>query len=242
MEVDRVTGHANRQVRVQGRVVERVNQFLPVEHIDIDMVRHFGKITVQNHRQVLHPHGTQLEFPQVPVAERLAAEERTAAEWMNTQQTGVAPLVEAFQQAGVKPPAKITDTFNSWISINDPEKDSVEAAQRVLRTPPHSADSITTQFISAAISALAGLALIFLVLLRWKTRITLDDDTLTVTTFGYTARHALADLKSVDDAQWEKRGILRLTFPSGTVTLDAWHHTGVRPLAERLLPKKPDQA
>lgn len=177
-----------------------------------------------------------------PVAERLAAEEHTAAEWMNTQQTGVAPLVEAFQQAGVKPPAKITDTFNSWISINDPEKDSVEAAQRVLRTPPHSADSITTQFISAAISALAGLALIFLVLLRWKTRITLDDDTLTVTTFGYTARHALADLKSVDDAQWEKRGILRLTFPSGTVTLDAWHHTGVRPLAERLLPKKPDQA
>ena len=177
-----------------------------------------------------------------PIAERLAAEERTAAEWMNAQQTGVAPLVEAFQQDGVKPPAKITDTFNSWISINDPEKDSVEAAQKVLLTPPHSEDSITTQFISAAISALAGLVLIFLVLLRWKTRISLDDEALTVTTFGHTARHALADLKSVDDSQWEKRGILRLSFASCVVTLDAWHHAGVRPLAERLLPKKPDQA
>ena len=57
-----------------------------------------------------------------PIAERLAAEERTAAEWMNAQQTGVAPLVEAFQQDSVKPPAKITDTFNSWISINDHAK------------------------------------------------------------------------------------------------------------------------
>ena len=177
-----------------------------------------------------------------PVAERLAAEERTAAEWMNAQQTGIAPLVEAFQQAGVKPPAKITDTFNSWISINDPEKDSVEAAQAVLRTPPHSADSITTQFISAAISALAGLVLIFLVLLRWKTRISLDDEALIVTTFGHTARHALADLKSVDDSQWEKRGILRLSFASCVVTLDAWHHAGVRPFAERLLPKKPEDS
>ena len=64
-----------------------------------------------------------------PVAERLAQEDRTAAEWMNVEKTGVAPLVEAFRQAGVKPPAKLTDTFSSWISVGDPDKDSVEAAR-----------------------------------------------------------------------------------------------------------------
>ncbi|HIV09575.1 MAG TPA: hypothetical protein IAC79_05645 [Candidatus Spyradenecus faecavium] len=175
-----------------------------------------------------------------PVAERLAQEDRTAAEWMNVEKTGVAPLVEAFRQAGVKPPAKLTDTFSSWISVGDPDKDSVEAARAVLLTPPHNADSIRTQFISAAISLLAALALALLVLLRWRTVFVLDDEALTITRFGQATRHPLAGLKAVDDSQWEKRGILRLTFADGAVTLDAWHHANVRALAARFLPKAPE--
>ena len=41
-------------------------------------------------------------------------------------------------------------------------------------------------------------------------------------------RHAFADIASVDDALWKSKGIMRITFGGRTVTLDAWHHLGVR--------------
>lgn len=173
-----------------------------------------------------------------PVAERLAErtmrEKITAADWVNTAKTGVAPLDEAFREAGVKPPAKIADTFNSWVSAGDPRKDSLEATQAALLVPPHSADDIRAQFVSAAIGLLAALGLMALVAWRWLTALTLEDDALTVTFAGRARRFPLNHLRAVDRGQWEKRGILRLRFDEGTVTLDAWHHAGIRPIAQRI--------
>lgn len=42
-------------------------------------------------------------------------------------------------------------------------------------------------------------------------------------------QYALSDIKSVDRAQWKKKGIVKLELSDGVrITLDAWHHQGVR--------------
>lgn len=43
-------------------------------------------------------------------------------------------------------------------------------------------------------------------------------------------RTRYAELKAVDWSQWQKQGVLRVNG----LRLDAWHHTGVRELAERV--------
>lgn len=173
-----------------------------------------------------------------PIAERLAQQNLVAADWVNTAKTGVSPLAEAFRKEGLDPPAKLADTFGSWVSANDPRMNDLEATRAVLRTPPYSADDIRSQFISAVVALLAAVALAALVGYRWQTRYTLDDAALTVTRFGKSTGYPLSELKAVDATHWEKRGILRLSFSVGAITLDAWHHVGVRPMAERLLPKQ----
>lgn len=48
-------------------------------------------------------------------------------------------------------------------------------------------------------------------------------------------RRALADIKSVDMSKWRKKGIAKLVLADGSrVTLDAWHHLGVKDF-EKLL-------
>ena len=44
---------------------------------------------------------------------------------------------------------------------------------------------------------------------------------------GNGKRRAFADVKSIDWSKWEKKGIVRMDF----VTLDAWHHEGVKEVA-----------
>lgn len=55
---------------------------------------------------------------------------------------------------------------------------------------------------------------------------------------GFTAngkRFTYADISRVDRAQWEKKGIIRLHLASGeSLTLDAWHHTGVKDFAAKI--------
>ena len=49
---------------------------------------------------------------------------------------------------------------------------------------------------------------------------------------------SLSDIKSVDRSQWKKKGIVKLLFADNSrVTLDAWHHVGVREF-EKLLPSQ----
>ena len=43
-------------------------------------------------------------------------------------------------------------------------------------------------------------------------------------------RRAYSDIKKVDRAQWAKKGIIRVDG----ITLDAWHHQGVREFVEKL--------
>lgn len=174
-----------------------------------------------------------------PILAELAKESLTGADWVNPAKTGTAPLTEAFREHGMEPPAKIADTFNSWVSAGDPRANDPEAARQALGMQPHSPDDIRAQFVSAAVGVCAALLLVALVVWRWQTRLSLDGAALTVRVFGRERVYPLGDLEAVDDAQWEKRGILRARFRSGTVTLDAWHHAGTRPIAERLLARRP---
>ena len=43
-------------------------------------------------------------------------------------------------------------------------------------------------------------------------------------------RRAYSDIRNVDRARWEKKGIIRVDG----ITLDAWHHTGVKEFVERV--------
>lgn len=173
-----------------------------------------------------------------PVAIALSQQNFAAADWMNTAKTGKAPLVEAFEAAGLKTPAVYSDTFNSWIRAGDKRAEEVAVAQAVLQRPVHSPEDIHAQFVSAAIGLLAALALLAIVTLRFLTHYTLDDEALSVAIGQQIRRYPLETLQKVDDSQWEKRGILKLTFATGRVTLDAWHHSGIREIAAKLLPQK----
>ncbi len=170
-----------------------------------------------------------------PIAAQLAERPLTPADWMNQVKTGTAPLVEAFRAAGMDAPAKICDTYSSWINTQDPRAQSVEAARAVLLQPLYSENDILAQFISAGIGLAASLLLMACVLLRVLTRHTLENDTLTVTFGKRSTVYPLTTLQQVDDTQWEKRGILKARFGSRWLTLDAWHHAGVRPIAEVLI-------
>lgn len=169
-----------------------------------------------------------------PVTAALAQRDLTATDWMNTAKTGTTPLVEAFRAANLQVPSKYSDTFNSWIRAGDPRAMEVPAAQAVLQKPVYSAEDIHAQFVSAGIGLLAAFGLLGLLGVRFLTRFTLDETALTVS-FGQQSRqYLLAELQTLDTRQWEKRGILKAVFATGSVTLDAWHHTGVRDIVAKL--------
>ena len=47
---------------------------------------------------------------------------------------------------------------------------------------------------------------------------------------------AFADISGIDDRRWEKKGILVVYANDGRrFTLDTWHHSGAKELAERIL-------
>ena len=56
--------------------------------------------------------------------------------------------------------------------------------------------------------------------------------------FGYTddyyvyrgRRHLISEIKTVDRSKWEKKGIIKIDG----ITLDAWHHLGVKEFVEKL--------
>ena len=174
-----------------------------------------------------------------PIAAELAQLPNTPRDWVNTAKTGTVPLIDAFQARGIKAPGKFTDGFNSWVRAGDPKADDPKAAAALLSQPVYSAEEIRTQFISAAIGLLAAGALLALLALRWATHLRLEGEALVQVVAGRARRFALADLRELDDREWAKRGIAKARFATGTVTLDAWHHAGIRPLHDRLAERIP---
>lgn len=174
-----------------------------------------------------------------PIAAELAQTPRTPADWVNPAKTGTAPLVEAFRAHGLKCPAKYLDGFTSWVRAGDPKANDPKAAAALLSQPLHSAEEVHTQFISAGIGLVAAAALLGLLAVRKLTRLTLTETHLIHHFAGRECRYPLDELCALDDRQWQKRAIAKACFRSGTVTLDAWHHAGIRPLHDALARKCP---
>ncbi len=179
-----------------------------------------------------------------PVTAALAQQNLTPAEWMNTAKTGTAPLVEAFRKAGFdKVPDKIADNFSSLISISDPKMNDPEVAKALFSKPLYSEEDIRAQFVSAFIAMGFAAFLLALVLYRMGITYTLTDEALVCRTFGKAVTYPLTALTAVDDSQWQKRGILKLTFSFlGHLTLDAWHYAGIKPIASALLALQKDKS
>ncbi|MGN0885817.1 MAG: hypothetical protein ACI4RT_02340 [Candidatus Spyradenecus sp.] len=174
-----------------------------------------------------------------PVAAELAQQPLTPADWVNTAKTGTVPLIDAFQARGLKAPSKFVDGFTSWVRAGDPKGNDPQAAAALLRQPVHSPEDIRTQFISAGIGLLAAAGLLALLAWRRLTTLRLEPEALVRTVAGRSQRFALAELRDVDDREWTKRGIARARFATGTVTLDAWHHAGIREIHARLVERAP---
>lgn len=88
-----------------------------------------------------------------------------------------------------------------------------------------------TQYGFALLSLLAGAVVGLRLLKSAKFAFEFDDA-------GFTAngkRYTRADIVEVDRSQWEKKSILVLKLVDGArLTLDAWHHVGVKDFAETL--------
>lgn len=72
----------------------------------------------------------------------------------------------------------------------------------------------------------------------WRVKcqtLTWDEEQMTGSLTGGTPLR-FADIARVDDADWKKKGILRVHAADGRrLTLDAWHHMGAAELAEKIL-------
>lgn len=90
------------------------------------------------------------------------------------------------------------------------------------------------QFQFAGIAGIASLVIAFGVLRVKRQALEWDDASMTGSlTCGKSL--LFSDVDGIDKSRWEKKGILVVRFKSGaSVTLDAWHHVGVKELAAKL--------
>lgn len=95
--------------------------------------------------------------------------------------------------------------------------------------------AIARQFQFAGLSALGSFIIALFVALEWKKKLSWDETTLNGNLIGNKPL-AFADIVGVKDNQWKSKGILTVYTRDGrSFTLDTWHHTGARELAEHIL-------
>lgn len=102
--------------------------------------------------------------------------------------------------------------------------------------------AIDRQFQFAGLTGLAALIIALGVLRNKRRTLEWDDQTMCGTLTGGEPI-AFSDVDRVDARAWEKKGILVVyTKDKRHFVLDAWHHTGVKELAAKLLPPTPAPA
>ena len=100
--------------------------------------------------------------------------------------------------------------------------------------------AIDRQYQFAGLTGLAA-AIIALGVLRNKRRTLEWDDTRMCGSLTDGQPLGFEDVAKLDASRWESKGILVVYAKDGRhFILDAWHHTGVKELAAKLLPKSND--
>ncbi len=124
-------------------------------------------------------------------------------------------------------PAKTPEALYEEIEKSAPP--SAEVAQKV------AANAIRRQKEFMVLAFLASFAIGAHLAAVARLRFSFSGDSFTFAGKNYT----LADIKKIDDSAWAKKGISRLTLSDGArVTLDAWHHTGVKDFHAIIAPEK----
>lgn len=121
-----------------------------------------------------------------------------------------------------------------------PAMSDVDFKEKVLHNldypdfPKKRKETTDRQFQFAAIAGLAALVIAGGVWRAKRRIVEWDDSAMTGPATGGRPL-AFSDVADVDRSRWEKKGILVVHAKDGRkVTLDAWHHAGVKELAERL--------
>ncbi len=103
--------------------------------------------------------------------------------------------------------------------------------------PADGAHHTTVEFQYSAAAALGLFAFVvaFRVFLNWRATLAWDDEQM-MGTLTCNVPLRFDDIDHLDVEKWEPKQILVVHAKDGRrVTLDAWHHAGVRVLAEKLL-------
>ena len=106
--------------------------------------------------------------------------------------------------------------------------------ERLARELPSAPDGPGKERIRNRIAGLAALVIAGGVWRAKRQVVEWDDSAMTGPATGGRPL-AFSDVAAVDRSRWEKKGILVVHAKDGRkVTLDAWHHSGVKELAEKL--------
>ncbi len=98
--------------------------------------------------------------------------------------------------------------------------------------------TVEFQYSFAGILGLAALIVAGRVWANWKQKLAWDEEKMWGTALGANPL-LFSDIVGVEDAQWEKKGIIVFLAKDGRrVKLDSWHHAGVEDLVTKILPKK----
>ena len=122
--------------------------------------------------------------------------------------------------------AVLMAALSGWFAydgfVNYPRQDESYFEARHLKKP----NAIERQKEFAALALLAALVIGGHLLCVARFSCSFDDESFTV---GGVKRR-FADIRKIDRTRWEKKGIIVLDG----IKLDAWHHTGVNELVEKL--------
>ncbi|MFA7173500.1 MAG: hypothetical protein WC340_08815 [Kiritimatiellia bacterium] len=192
---------------------------------------------------------TNQEFERVRPA--LLATNLTAKIWLSRiGGEGLSELERRFNSYNLKPPARVIKSINeAKISSSLPEgviaqarEQEEQSLKKIFEGDVYSQRDLQSQFVMAAITALAALAVFFSFVGKLSKRYIADNSGLTGSGFGEGMIN-YADIESIDWKQWDKKGIIRLTLKDGVCyTLDGWHFAGVTPVVDEIVRQRPELA
>lgn len=189
------------------------------------------------------------EFDQVRPA--LLATNLTAKMWLTrTSEEGPTELELRFNAHNQKPPARVVKGINeAKVPSSVPEsviaqarEQEQQALKKIFEGDVYGKHDLQGQFVMAAITALAALAVLFSFVGKISKRYIADDNGLSGS--GFVDRVIkYDDIESIDWKQWDKKGIIRLTLKDGaSYTLDGWHFAGITPVVEEIARQRPELA
>lgn len=163
-------------------------------------------------------------------------------------ENGETPLDLVFAKEGLKTPSKLVKKIDEYKMADNLPQELIkqgrererEALKHIFSEPLYSPGDLQGQVVMAVITALVAGWILLSVLPRVKKVFVADESGLYGSGFGDSPLK-YDDIESMDWKLWEKKGIVRVTFKGGAlITLDGWHHTGIKEVVETIVEQHPE--